>query len=257
MNNVLNSDSECPESKLGRVHQVHTLAQPVLTGRPHYAQAGRVAVVSWRARCRIAGPPPAVSQACPVVSQRLHGHVVACPATQPNSQTSSCHDIIACIVTRLANQTPFLSRYKDCIVTQPSAARPLSPVMIQNLYRDTHPQPGRARALLDVSQASWPCRSLAMAVSWPATSCHGAPLCAASQPCLSQYSLLYSDSNLEKNWAVAQPATYNSVFFFHLFFSHSSYWKTTQKKYFFFHFLVNQINLLKFILFIFFNFYTL
>ena len=41
MNSVPNSDSkQCTESKLGWVHQVHTLAYPARTGRAHCAHAG-------------------------------------------------------------------------------------------------------------------------------------------------------------------------------------------------------------------------
>ena len=42
----------------------------------------------------------------------------------PVSKSSSCHNIIVCIVTRLTNQTARLSRYKGCIVTQSPAASP-------------------------------------------------------------------------------------------------------------------------------------
>ena len=127
---VQNSDSEqCTESKLGWVHQVHTLAQAARTA-----------------------PRPAVSQLCcgmqGAVSQAQHrpyrGHVAACtrallrsvlqqdaavsPGMSRHTPTAkplpSCHDTIVCIVTRFANQTAHLSRYKDCIVTQPPAASP-------------------------------------------------------------------------------------------------------------------------------------
>ena len=64
-NSVPNSDSEqCTESKLGWVHQVHTLAQPTRTSRAHCAQAGLVVVRTGQARpCRNAHP--AVSCAVP------------------------------------------------------------------------------------------------------------------------------------------------------------------------------------------------
>ena len=136
MNNVSNNDSEqCTESKLGWVHRVHT--QWTLAGRTlraHSAQAGRVAtcrgrtsavsqhvvgrVVAVSQACRYAHAslsklpsvtiqvciaisylPRAVSHACPAVSQPLHDRVVACLATKPSSQASSCHNITNCIVT--------------------------------------------------------------------------------------------------------------------------------------------------------------
>ena len=91
------------------------------------------------------GRVAAVSRACQTMSQRLHGCVVAYPATQPSSQTFACHDTIACIVTRLDNQTARLSRYKDCIVTQPPMAKPSLLSQYKALYRDTHPQPSPVR----------------------------------------------------------------------------------------------------------------
>ena len=57
----------------------------------------------------------------------------------------------------LANQTTCLSRYKDCIVTQPPAASPSLLSRYKTVYRDTIHQPGSARALPAVS---WP-------VLWP------------------------------------------------------------------------------------------
>ena len=131
MNIVQNSDSEqCTESKQGWVHQVHTPAQPARIGREPYAQAGRVAPC----RGRVAGPLGrivAMSQHAAVVSPRVSRHS---PTAKP---LPSCHDTIICIVTRFANQTSCLSRYKDCIVTQPPATKPLSPITIQRLYCDT------------------------------------------------------------------------------------------------------------------------
>ena len=146
MNSAPNSDSEqYTESKLGWVHQVDTLAQHVRTGRAHCALAGHVA-----------SPEPAVSQAPSAVSWscRWADHIVAHQAPCPglsrdtlNSQASApCHDTIVCIVTRLANQTAHLSRYKDCIVTQPPAASPSLMSRYKTLYCDTLYQPGCARA---------------------------------------------------------------------------------------------------------------
>ena len=60
--------------------------------------------------------PSAVSWPC--------RRVVSPAVSQP--YCASCHDTIVCIVTRLANQTARLSRYKDCIVTQPQQPGPCS-----------------------------------------------------------------------------------------------------------------------------------
>ena len=179
MNSVPNSDSEqCTESKLGWVHRVHTqrtlAARTVGPGHTHCAQTERIAprprphrVVLWRAVCRIASPAPDLSQAPSAVSwpcRCTHSHagsavswcirrrVVAYLATRLAAKPPSCHDTIVCIMTLLANQTARLSRYKDCIVTQPPAARPSLLSRYKTLYRDTHPN-HTARALPAVSRA--------------------------------------------------------------------------------------------------------
>ena len=154
MNSVPNSDSEQrTESKLGWVHQVHTLAQPARTGHAHCA-------VSWCALgCIVAhmgpfrDPLPIMSQESPVVSLRARARwwavsqrgcrIAGRVATHPSSQASAYHDTT------------------DCIVTHSPAARPLSPVTIKYLV-SRHSPPARpcARAL---SAVSWP----PLAVSWP------------------------------------------------------------------------------------------
>ena len=62
------------------------------------------------------------------------------------AKPSSCHDTIVCIVTRLANQTARLSRYKDYIVTQPPTASPSLLSRYKTMYRDTLYQPSSAHA---------------------------------------------------------------------------------------------------------------
>ena len=151
--------------------------------------------VSWRAGCRIAGPAPTVSQAplaiswpcrwadrvvaSMVVSWCTWRRVVACLATHPATKPPSCHDTIVFIVTHLANQTARLSRYKDCIVTQPPAARPSLLSRYKTLYRDTHPQrPGpRARTVCPCGRVGHVVAQLV--ISWHATT----PPCASSRPC--------------------------------------------------------------------------
>ena len=135
---------------------------------------------------------------------RIVAHQAPCRGLSrdtPISQASaSCHDIIVCIVTHLTNQITRLSRYKDCIVTQPPAARPSLLSRYITLYRNTHPQPGLARA------AARPCAQLA--VSWPPLAvsqpCHGrivgvaghvVALAAVPMTAVSRYNSLYRDSN--------------------------------------------------------------
>ena len=87
MNSDLNSDLEqCTESKLSRVHQVHTLAQPVRTGPAHYAQAARTApaghrVVESAGPCR--GPLPSRVASLDGRVAGLVDRVAGCIATHP------------------------------------------------------------------------------------------------------------------------------------------------------------------------------
>ena len=119
---------------------MHTLVQPARTGRTHSTQAARTPRAGpCRAERHVGRPLPRIG--CPlrrivVVTLRTRAgwsailwltkrRVVACLATRPAAKPlPPCHDTIVCIMTRLANQTARLSRYKDCIVTQPLAASP-------------------------------------------------------------------------------------------------------------------------------------
>ena len=168
-----NSDSEqCTESKLSRVHQVHTLGLACRRA-PCRSLPGRVACTADR-----------------IV-------VVSSPVSQPVSRYNpaakppSCHDTTDCIVTSLSGQAALLSRYNL-------------------LYRDI-PIPVRPRArALPHSPAcgrpcrgpSWPCRGLycgptmpcrghGLAISWPCPGCAQASL---PNP-VSRYNPLYRDSN--------------------------------------------------------------
>ena len=119
MNSVPNSDSEqCTESKLGWVHQVHTLTQLARTGRAHCTQAGHVTAVSWRAGCCIVSPAPAVSQAWLAVSRI----VLPCraPCREPSAQYRGasyavsqpcCCRIIGRVATHPSGQALLLSQY--------------------------------------------------------------------------------------------------------------------------------------------------
>ena len=120
MNSVQNSDSEqCTESKLGWVHQVHTLTQAVRTGRAHCTQAVRIARAG---RCVMASiglyraPPPPPPPPPP-------GRIVAEPdrvAARTRAQ-GPCRCAQACRVASLCRAPR--SRYKNCIATLAPAAR--------------------------------------------------------------------------------------------------------------------------------------
>ena len=140
--------------------------------RPPRSYRGRVVARTQALLCIVWQHAAAVS---PSVSQ----HTLAA------KPLPSCHDTIVCIVTRFANQTARVSRYKDCkdcIVTQPPTARPSLLSRYKTLYRDTHPsQAARARY--------WLCRGL----PWP---CHGlyrGPALCAPMPAMSRYNALYRD----------------------------------------------------------------
>ena len=130
----------CTESKLG---WVQTLAQPARTGCAHCAQAGRVVgpprpyrgPVTTRTRSLLRAMSLPYYRACRDTPQQPSLHLSRYNRlyrdTLPSGQASpSCHDTKLCIVTLTPNQ----------------AARAC--------YRPCRGPP-------------WPCRSLAMAVSWP------------------------------------------------------------------------------------------
>ena len=100
INSVLNSDSEqCTESKLSRVHQVHTLAQPA-----------RALLPGWPCRCRVMG-------LCPAISWLVAGRVVAVLQAWPRVP---CHRAPACVVVRHFASLPTLyhGALLSCIVAQ-------------------------------------------------------------------------------------------------------------------------------------------
>ena len=130
----MNSDLElCTESKLSRVHQVHSL-NPSCAHRPRALRpSGRVAAVLWvvsqpvvglvagltgsvvavsqawpalsqarplpLAHCAPCRTPSAVSYASCAVSWRLPGHVAALYHDTTSYQASPCHDTTDCIMT--------------------------------------------------------------------------------------------------------------------------------------------------------------
>ena len=119
----MNSDSEqCTKSKLGWVHQMHTLAQPARTGHAHCAQASHVAAVSWSCRGPVPGRIVACGRSC-----RKPGR----PCRRPGPCLARTARLITCLPGCVVH----------CIATQSRVATSLSssPVMIQTLYRNTSP----------------------------------------------------------------------------------------------------------------------
>ena len=126
-------------------------------------------------------------------ADRIVAHQAPCRGLSrdtPSSQASApCHDTLVCIVTRLANQTVRLSRYKDCIVTQPPAVSPSLMSRDKTLYRDTLHQPGCARA----------CCRMPLRAAGPVVASFGRVVGVAQSPAprtaVSRYNSLYCDSN--------------------------------------------------------------
>ena len=126
-------EKQCTMSKLGWVHQVHTLNPSCVPIAPRPRARRRVVVrvelyhgahetVSWPPPGRVAGVPCrvaerthallcAVSQA--TLSYRSTGPAVSqhCIATRPAAKPSSCHDTSDCIVTCLSGEATLLSQY--------------------------------------------------------------------------------------------------------------------------------------------------
>ena len=158
MNSDLNSDSkQCTESKLGRVHRVHTQR----TLAPHALRLGRVhSAVSWscpamsqRARCRVVAPS---SHDTKVVLQ-LEPCRVPCSACR-SALVSYCGALLRSIATpgALCRNT-----------------RPAPPVTIQP-FVSRHTLEARPCARAAGLAVSWPCPA------WPCTPAPQPP-----RPCLS------------------------------------------------------------------------
>ena len=173
--------------------------------------------------------------------------------TYPTAKPPSCHDTIVCIVTRLANLTARLSRYKDCIVTQPPTVRPSLLSRYKTSYRDTHPQrPGprschdtklriatltpSGQALVRAPLALGAGRSYRSAVSCACWLYRGVPLRAPALPNLavSRYNQLYRDPAPNMG---SSPSSCLQIFFFHIiFFSHLFHLLEDPKKLFIYFF---------------------
>ena len=150
--------------------------------RAHYAQAGRVVA------CRVSYRRPSTGRVAGPLGRILA--VSLCAVSQP------CRCLIAGrVVTHLSSQASAGHDITYCIVTHSPAAKPLSPVTIQN-FVSRHSPPVRPRACA-LPAVSWP----PLAVSKP---CHGrivgmagrvVALAAAPRTAVSRYNSLYHDSN--------------------------------------------------------------
>ena len=177
--------------------------------------------------CIVTRPQPD----CPLVMiQRLY------PNTTPQRPAPRlCHDTILCIVTQSTSQAV-------CARTIGSVVPYLSRIVAATVVV--------SQALLRAS----------LAMSWP-PGCAQASLLAS----VSRYNYCIVTQCMLKMGSspiVACNVSFLFSFFFHHFLSsfcfHFCYWKTTKKKHFcfFFHFPINQLNLLKFILFYFSSSFT-
>ena len=163
------------------MYSAHTLTQPAHTGhvlRPGRPCRGRV--VGLCAAHRVAHRivvQGAVSLASSIVSWRLLDRVVVPTRSLARRVASLLASYRGSLLRCIAAQ---------CCHTRPKVA-PSATIQIFVLRPCSQPRALRAvsRVLPAVSQAAWLYHGRAVAVSWPTTSCRGAPLGAASQPCLS------------------------------------------------------------------------
>ena len=188
------TQKQCTESKT-RFGALSAHLDPACT---HCAHVGSITAVSWvvsqpvagrvtdlagrvaayivthpaprpcaRAVSRVAAcvaAPSAISWRLPAVSQH-------CIATQPVSTLLARYNRL--YHDMLASQTARLSRYKDCIVTQPPSGQPLTSVTKQNFVsRHNPPARPRTHALLAVS---WPPLTVSWPVPWPSRPYRGRP----------------------------------------------------------------------------------
>ena len=190
--------------------------------------------VLWPPPGCVAGVPCRVAACTLALLHAMSQHVAAVSLgvsrhTPTTKSLPSCHDTIICIVTRFANQKSRLSRYKDCIVTQPPAARPLSPVTIQCFVSRHSPhQPGCAHTLSIVSRALravlWSILGSVVAEPWPYRGLSPMPPCLLCYP-VSRY----------KNCIVTQtgkrgssPSSFVYAAFFFFFFSQHTFFFSFQ-----------------------------
>ena len=257
-----------------------TVTQNSVLSQDWVGSTGALPEPNLRAQAERTTPKPAVSRLCrgPFpgrivaepgrVAARMHAlarRVVAlCRA--PRSQYKNCIATLALAARRVAAPlrhvaeplAPYRSRWPHCIVTRgrPSAT-------IQSFVLRLSPWPSHARAHSVARPCAWVDSVVALTGRVPAlprrvVACHCAPLRAPARPgltpwpCLSspvsQYSLLYCDSNLEK-WAVAHSSS-TAPFLFFLFF-HSFFFSLFQllenhQIYIYIYiYIYNKINLIK------------
>ena len=240
-----------------------TLAQPVRTGCAHCAQAARTApcrgarwVVSWppprpyrglAQPCRCAhthtGAPCRRAVSRPSVTiQKLYRDPSSCRAPDriAGRVAARCFRIAALIVTQVPPQAmiqTIVSRLTPGQATRArAAARPAGSRPCRRLYYSSADRVAPPVTLPSTYHS---------AVSWP-----GSPACHDTKHCI-----------VTQHQMGSSPFPVSFLhFFFHIFFSLliPATGKSPKTNVFFFHFLVNRINFLKFILSIlFFQFYTL
>ena len=151
MNNVPNSDSEqCTESKLGWVHQVHTLTQAARTAPRPCAQR-RVAGLAWP--CRRPGPAvswPLLGRVAGI-GDRVTGPLwVVSPLFRARPYARCAAHIAA----------PFAVSQRCCVLHRDTTQQPSCLRSRYNLlYHDTVPQPGPAHTRCRPCRGlPWPCR---------------------------------------------------------------------------------------------------
>ena len=195
MNSAPNSDcKQCTESKLGRVHSVHTL-------NPGYAHTTR-ALHLGRVTAPCCNAHWAVLQRawpCRSVVSPAHPRCVVAPRSRYKNcittQTSVARTThrVARAAARIARRwAPYRSHVARCVVTQgrPSAT-------IQNLYHDSPPAtrpwarslPLAPRASRLCRRVSWPYRGLPTA--HPAQLCHDTIFCIVTQHIMKMGSSLF------------------------------------------------------------------
>ena len=182
MNIVPNGDSvQCPESKLGQVHSVHThgpwlLARcECIVPRPTVSHrvVARTGVISWPCRKHVATRTSTIAR-----------HV----ATPLNHNTSLYRNTALCRTLCQARTAPYRSlyRYPYCDTN----AAPSHNTIFVSRHSPLARPPAHALGCIACTARrivahAWQCRDRALAVSWP--------IPCAPMPAVSQYSLPYRD----------------------------------------------------------------
>ena len=167
MNSVPNSDSEQrTESKLGWVHQVHTLNPAYAPTAPRPQAQSALGAMSWSPLGRVVAPSLTVSWSSPAVSLRAcaHWRTVSQRCVPPLD-----HD------TKIVLRPSLLS----------SALPLVSQGTVSQLCRDTRPPPSHDTMFVSrLPPPSWSCaHAVAGPCLSPTTPCRGVPLRTLVLPC--------------------------------------------------------------------------